>query len=59
MQVAGDSIFIADEDYSISKGDFDRAIKDYNKAIQLDPNHITAHNNLNIALRNRKKRDQN
>ena len=42
-----------------STGDFDSAIQDYKKAIQLDPNFTIAKNNLDMALRNKKKRDQN
>ena len=42
-----------------STGDFDSAIQDYKKAIQLDPNFTIAKNNLDMALRNKKKRDRN
>ena len=42
-----------------STGDFDTAIQDYKKAIQLDPNLTIAKDNLDMALRNKKKQDQN
>ena len=32
-----------------SKGDYDRAIADYNRAIQIDPDNAVAYNNRGIA----------
>ena len=32
------------------KGQFDDAIAEYRKAIELDPNYADAHNNLGVAL---------
>jgi lipoprotein NlpI len=40
-----------------SKGDYDRAIQDYNEAIRLNPNYAAAFNNRGIAYRS--KRDYN
>ena len=33
----------------VSKGDYDRAIADFTKAIELDPNNTNAHKNLRTA----------